>query len=416
MDMIAAAGAALGWNVLREDLPLPLCVLRGGALERNIARFQEFSDASGVLLCPHAKTSMTPALFRRQLEAGCWGLTFATMTQVEVGRRHGVQRIFYANQLVGAADIRYVCGELRRDPGFEFYCLVDSVAGVELLASRVAAADPGRRVNVLVEGGLAGGRCGVRDVETAVSVAEAVRAAGSQLALVGVEGFEGLLQFREAGRRSADAREFLRFLVSIAETLDGRGLFSAGSAASAGSAGEVLLSAGGSAFYDLVIEELSAARLSRPARVILRSGCYLTQDWGLYDGLLADLHQRSGSAEPALEPALEVWTQVLSVPEPDRVILSAGRRDFGQDAGNPVALTHVRRGSAVGRSLREAGWQMTAVSDQHAHMTVPAGHGVSVGDLVALGPSHPCTTFDKWRVLYLVDDDYNVTETVATYF
>ncbi len=347
------------------------------------------------------------ALFRRQLTAGCWGLTFATMTQVEVGRRHGVQRIFYANQLVGAADIRYVCGELRRDPGFEFYCLVDSVAGVELLASRVAAADPGRRVNVLVEGGLAGGRCGVRDVATAVSVAEAVQTAGSQLALVGVEGFEGLLQFRESGRRPADAREFLRFLVAIAEALDGRGLFSDG---------EVLLSAGGSAFYDLVIEELSAARLSRPARVVLRSGCYLTQDWGLYDGLLADLHQRSGSAEPDLEPALEVWTQVLSLPEQDRVILSAGRRDFGQDAGNPVALTHVRRGSAVGRSLREAGWQMTAVSDQHAHMTVPPGHGVSVGDLVALGPSHPCTTFDKWRVLYLVDDDYNVTETVATYF
>jgi D-serine dehydratase len=418
MDMIAPAGAALGWNVLREDLPLPLCVLRGGALERNIARFQEFSDASGVLLCPHAKTSMTPALFRRQLTAGCWGLTFATMTQVEVGRRHGVQRIFYANQLVGAADIRYVCGELRRDPGFEFYCLVDSVAGVELLASRVAAADPGRPVNVLVEGGLAGGRCGVRDVATAVSVAEAVQTAGSQLALVGVEGFEGLLQFREAGRRAADAREFLRFLVSIAEALDGRGLFSSGSVSSGGSGGSpgaVLLSAGGSAFYDLVIEELSAARLSGPARVVLRSGCYLTQDWGLYDGLLADLHQRSGSAEPDLEPALEVWTQVLSVPEPDRVILSAGRRDFGQDAGNPVALTHVRRGS-VGRSLREAGWQMTAVSDQHAHMTVPAGHGVSVGDLVALGPSHPCTTFDKWRVLYLVDDDYNVTETVATYF
>ncbi|MGH3151573.1 MAG: hypothetical protein ACRDOB_12720 [Streptosporangiaceae bacterium] len=407
MDMIAPPGAALGWNVLREDLPLPLCVLRAGALERNIARFQEFSDASGVLLCPHAKTSMTPALFCRQLAAGCWGLTFATTTQVEVGRRHGVQRIFYANQLVGAADIRYVCDELRRDPGFEFYCLADSVAGVELLASRVAAADPGRRVNVLVEGGLAGGRCGVRDVATAVSVAEAVRAAGEQLALVGVEGFEGLLQYREAGRRSADAREFLRFLVAIAESLDAQGLFSSG---------EVLLSAGGSALYDLVIEELSAARLSRPARVVLRSGCYLTQDWGIYGGLLADLHQRRGSDEPDLEPALEVWSQVLSVPEPDLVILSAGRRDFGQDAGNPVALTHVRRGSAHGRSLREAGWQMTAVSDQHAHMTVPADHGVSVGDLVALGPSHPCTTFDKWRVLYLVDDDYNVTETVATCF
>jgi D-serine dehydratase len=405
--MIPPTGTASGWNVLREDLPLPLCVLRGGAVERNLAEFQRFSEARGVLLCPHAKTSMSPALFGLQLGAGCWGLTFATCAQLKVARHHGVQRVFYANQLVGAADIRYVCDELRRDPGFEFYCLVDSVGGVQLLAERVTQADPGRRLNVLIEGGLAGGRCGVRDIRTAVRVAEAVRAAGAHLALVGVEGFEGLVQYREASRREADVREFLGFLAGIAETLDDRDLFEAG---------EVLLSAGGSAFYDLVIEELKAARLRRPARVILRSGCYLTQDWGAYASLLADIHRRTGSAEPALEPALEVWAQVLSVPEPGLIILSAGRRDFGQDAGNPVALTHVRRGSAERRPLREAGWRMTAVSDQHAHMTVPPGHGVEVGDLVGLGPSHPCTTFDKWRILYLVDDDYNVTETIPTYF
>ena len=360
-----------------------------------------------MLLCPHAKTSMSPALFGRQLGAGCWGLTFATCAQLKVARRHGVQRVFYANQLVGAADIRYVCDELRRDPGFEFYCLVDSVGGVQQLAQRVAQADPGRRLNVLIEGGLAGGRCGVRDVGTAVTVAEAVRAAGAHLALVGVEGFEGLVQYREAGRREADVRQFLGFLADIAEALDDRDLFEVG---------EVLLSAGGSAFYDLVIEELKQTRLRRPPKVILRSGCYLTQDWGAYDALLADIHRRTESAEPALEPALEVWAQVLSIPEPELIILSAGRRDFGQDAGNPVALTHVRRGSAERRPLREADWRMTAVSDQHAHMTVPPGHGVEVGDLVALGPSHPCTTFDKWRILYLVDDDYNVTETIPTYF
>jgi D-serine dehydratase len=405
--MIRPTGTPSGLNVLREDLPLPLCVLRDAAVERNLARFQRFSEARGVLLCPHAKTSMSPALFGRQLGAGCWGLTFATCAQLKVARRHGVQRVFYANQLVGAADIRYVCDELRRDPGFEFYCLVDSVGGVQQLAQRVAQADPGRRLNVLIEGGLAGGRCGVRDVGTAVTVAEAVRAAGAHLALVGVEGFEGLVQYREAGRREADVRQFLGFLADIAEALDDRDLFEVG---------EVLLSAGGSAFYDLVIEELKQTRLRRPPKVILRSGCYLTQDWGAYDALLADIHRRTESAEPALEPALEVWAQVLSIPEPELIILSAGRRDFGQDAGNPVALTHVRRGSAERRPLREADWRMTAVSDQHAHMTVPPGHGVEVGDLVALGPSHPCTTFDKWRILYLVDDDYNVTETILTYF
>jgi D-serine dehydratase len=234
-----------------------------------------------------------------------------------------------------------------------------------------------------------------------------VLAAGPHLALAGVEGFEGLAQFRDAGRREADVREFLGFLVRIAETLDDRGLFQAG---------PVLLSAGGSAFYDLVIGQLKAARLSRPHQVIVRSGCYLTQDWGAYAGLQADLQRRAGSAGPDLEPALEVWAQVLSAPEPGLVILSAGRRDFGQDAGNPVALTHVRRGTAERRPLRDSGWQMTAVSDQHAHMTVRPGHGAEVGDLIALGPSHPCTTFDKWRVVHLVDDDYNLLEAIPTYF
>src|SRR5260370_41049113 len=105
--MIAPMRAASPQNVLREDLPLPLCVLRGGAIERNITRFQRFTESGGVLLCPHAKTAMSPALFGRQLAAGCWGLTFATCAQREVARRHGVPPVLDANQLVGAADIRY---------------------------------------------------------------------------------------------------------------------------------------------------------------------------------------------------------------------------------------------------------------------------------------------------------------------
>lgn len=393
--------------MLREDVALPACVLRSGELDRNLTRFQRFCDEAGVLLAPHAKTSMTPALFKRQLAAGAWGLTFASMAQVRVARQHGVGRVFYANELVGAGDIRYVCAELRGDPDFDFYCLADSVAGVELLAERVASADPGRRINVLVECGLPGGRCGVRDVASAVEVAEAVHAASAQLALAGVEGFEGLVQASEANTHEAEVREFLAFLVAAARAIDGRDLFDRR---------DILLSAGGSAYFDLVIDELRPASLSRPHHVVLRSGCYLIHDRGKYEQLLADLHQRAHRDEPVLEAALEVWAQVLSAPEPGLIILSAGRRDFGHDAGNPVAVTHVARGSQARRSLRDAGWEMIGLSDQHAHMAVPPGHGVKVGDLVALGPSHPCTTLDKWRTIYLVDDDYYVTEAAETCF
>ena len=224
-----------------------------------------------MLLCPHAKTTMAPALFRRQLAAGSWGLTFATGPQVRAAREHGVPRIFYANELVGAADIRYVCAELRRDPGFEFYCLVDSVAGVRLLAERVAAERPGRPVNVLVEGGLAGpaAACGTWPPRSRWRRRSAPRPRTWPWS--GVEGFEGLARSRDDGDREPVVREFLAFLVQIAAALDSRDLFDVP---------EVLLTAGGSAFSDVVIDVLTGARLRRPTRVMLRSGCYLTRGLG----------------------------------------------------------------------------------------------------------------------------------------
>jgi len=392
-----------GWNILREEIPMPVCVLLESAMERNLTQLQRFADASGVLLAPHGKTSMSPELFERQVAHGCWGLTVATCHQLRVARHYGISRVLYANQLVGRAEIRYVCEEMRRDPEFEFYCLVDSVAGVDLLAERVAAAEPGRPVQVLIEGGFLGGRCGTRSLSEAMHIARAVRGRSPYLALVGVEGFEGLLQYRAPDRREADVREFLRFLVSIAERIDRLDLFDAR---------DVVLSAGGSAFYDVVVDEFAHASLKGSTRVVLRSGCYLTHDSGIYGNLLQDINRRT-STPLAFEPALEVWAQVLSTPEPGLVVVSAGRRDFGEDAGNPAVVKHARQG--VVRASSEA-WRVTGVSDQHAHIHAPEGHGIAVGDLIALGPSHPCTTFDKWRVLHLVDKNYTVVDTVRTWF
>jgi D-serine dehydratase len=394
--------AEAGWNVLAEDLPFPVCVLVRDRLEHNIAAMQRYADAAGVLLCPHGKTTMSPQLFELQLEAGCWGLSLATCHQVQIARRHGVQRILYANELVGSAEVRLICDELQRDPDFDFYCLVDSVAGVELLAAPVAKLS--RPLRVLLEVGFTGGRAGVRELDTAVEVAEAV-AGTPQLTLVGVEGFEGLLRNRGDGHVAA-VGDFLGFLVEVAEELDRRGLFAVS---------DPLLSAGGSSYFDLVVDRLRAARVSGTPRVVLRSGCYVTHDYGMYDELLGDIRARAGRAAPMLLPALEVWGQVLSRPEPKLAIVSAGRRDFSHDAGLPVPIRHAKRGATLASTVA-SGWSVAGVSDQHAHIHIPTDAPVEVGDLVGLGPSHPCTTFDKWRVIYLVDPDYRVVDVVRTWF
>jgi D-serine dehydratase len=39
-----------------------------------------------------------------------------------------------------------------------------------------------------------------------------------------------------------------------------------------------------------------------------------------------------------------------------------------------------------------------------------------VGQLVGCGISHPCTTFDKWRWMPVVDDVYRVVDAVSVNF
>jgi D-serine deaminase-like pyridoxal phosphate-dependent protein len=408
--------SAVGANMLREDLPLPVCTLRDTALRANSAALPRFLAAVGretgadVVLAPHGKTTMSPALFRRQLDDGCHGITLATVRQVRVARHFGITRVLLANELVGAREIDWVVAELRRDPAFAFTCLVDSVAGVERLAARAAANPAGRPLDVLVEAGYSGGRCGVRTPDEGVAVARAVRRAAPLLRLAGVEGYEGLLQTSPAEGRDEAAAAVVRFVADLARELDREGLLD--------DADPVLLSAGGSSFYDLAARILAGPALRRPTRIIVRSGCYLTHDTGLYEPLLARLVERDPLARAeglGFSPALEVWTSVLSVPEPGLAVLGAGRRDFGEDAGPPRLARHVRDGEELHTPCL-AGARIERVSDQHAMVALPECTGLHVGDLVALSPSHPCTTFDKWRAIHVVDDATTVVETVRTYF
>src|SRR5436190_5705802 len=151
-----------GWNVLRSDVPLPLAVLKESALAHNRQWMKRFLALSGAQFAPHGKTTMAPQLFQMQLEDGAWGITLATMQQVQVARRFGCQRILLANEITDPRAMEYIVKELARDESFEFHCLVDSVAGVEALAGAAKQHGLRRPLEVLLEGGLAGGRTGCR--------------------------------------------------------------------------------------------------------------------------------------------------------------------------------------------------------------------------------------------------------------
>jgi len=396
--------AAQRWNLLRGDMPFPLAVLRADAMRRNSAWMADFARRNGLDLCPHGKTTMAPQLWSLQLADGAWGITVATIQQLEVARRFGVPRAILANQPVGRLAVD-TCFAALADPRFDLFVLADSEPVVAGLAAGAARAKLLRPLKVLLEVGAPGGRTGARTTDAALAVARAVRAAPG-LALAGVEAFEGILP------DTAGVDAFLDRLVATAAACAAEHLFESD---------EILLTAGGTAFFDRVAPRLAAAPpLGRPVRRVLRSGCYLTHDSIGYTEAYARMRAEAAPAldyPPGdLEAAMEVWTYVQSTPEPGRAILTCGKRDISHDSAMPVPLRRFRPGEDAAPRAIGPFHRVTALNDQHAYLTGPDDGRLRVGDMVALGIGHPCTTFDKWQVIPLVDESWTVAGAVRTFF
>ena len=340
-------------------------------------------------------------------------MTLATVQQLRICRDFGIGPRGHGEPARRPTGDRYVLGELRRDPEFDFYCVVNSVANVEQLAAAAGAASPGRPLQLLLEGGMDGGRTGCRTLETALAVARAVKAAGPHLALRGVEGFEGLVHTNSPEADAATVARFLDFSSRSPSPASGAELFAHD---------RLILSAGGSAFYDLVVDRFRRAGLERDFLLVTRSGCYLTHDSKMYQEAFEQVKKRKPGLDnlgPGLVPAFEVWAYVQSRPEPKKAILTVGKRDISYDVDLPVPLKWVRpRPGVAAGDIAElgAGYVVTGLNDQHCHLTVPANSPLAVGDMVAFGVSHPCTTFDKWQVIPVVDDAYTVVSAIKTYF
>ncbi|WP_051898961.1 amino acid deaminase [Sciscionella sediminilitoris] len=394
-----AAFAAERPNIFTDGFHSPLLVLDDAAMRHNVDVLARLADARGIALAPHGKTTMAPRLFERQLRAGAWGITAATFSQVRVYRAFGVSRVLLANQLVDPVAIAWIAAESARDPGFEFSCFLDSSAGIEIAENALAGTD--FQLPVLIELGGAGGRTGVRDVAAAVELAQAV-AASPALRLAGVGGYEAALAHGAESDALSTVDGYLRALRELVDRC--APLFP----------GQVLVTAGGSAYFDQVTEVLTEPW---PAGLdvlpVLRSGAYLTHDSGFYEGLSPlGAHQRLAGYE-RLRPAMRLWARVSSKPDADLALLTLGRRDVSFDQGMPSAEVIRREGKTVALS----GVTVTKLNDQHAYCALGPGADIRVGDWIGLGASHPCTVFDKWQLIPVLDTDgETVLEFVRTYF
>ncbi|EIK96024.1 hypothetical protein PMM47T1_13730 [Pseudomonas sp. M47T1] len=393
-------GAAVPGDNLLTNVSLPALVLHREALEHNIRWMQAFVTASGAVLAPHGKTSMAPALFERQLQQGAWGITLATAVQTHAAYLAGVRRVLMANQLVGVANMRLVA-DLLLNPDFDFHCLVDHVDQVGALGEFFA--QRGQHLNVMIEYGVVGGRCGCRSEAEVMALATAI-AAQPALRLTGIEGYEGVIR---GDQEVGEIRVFAASLVSLALQLQDAGAFALA---------KPIVTASGSAWYDLIAEAFDAHAARGRFLAVLRPGSYVAHDHGIYKDAQQGVLARREDLSEGLRPALEVWAHVQSLPEPGHAVVALGKRDVAYDAGLPQPLMRYQAGVLAAAGDDVTACVVTKVMDQHAFMTVAPGVELHIGDIIAFGTSHPCLTFDKWRVGCIVDEQLNVVEAFTTQF
>ncbi|MGX1028432.1 D-serine deaminase-like pyridoxal phosphate-dependent protein [Streptomyces ambofaciens] len=385
-------------NLFTGGFTTPVLALSAERLEHNLKLMETYSARHGLAFAPHGKTSMAPQLFHRQIEHGAWGITLAVPHQVRVARAFGVRRVFLANELVDAAALNWISAELDADPDFRFVCYVDSVRGVGLMDAALTAAGASRPLDVVVE--LAAGegaRTGVRTEVECAAVADAVAGART-LRLAGVAGYEGEVPDADPERVHA----WLRRLVALAVDFDKAGRFDG--------LDEIVLSAGGSAWFDAVADVFAEVpALSRPVLKLLRSGAYVSHDDGHYRELTPF---NRVPEEGALEPAFRLWSQVVSRPSPEQAFTNAGKRDAAYDLHLPFA--QVVRRDGVERPA--TGIEVTGLSDQHAWVRTTGEADLEVGDWLGTGLSHPCTSFDKWQLIPVAEADGTVVDYIRTFF
>lgn len=368
-----------------SDLVTPVLTVQESALAHNEDTVFAWARAQGVLLAPHGKTTMAPALWQRLLDAGAWGISVATPWQAEVAVDAGVSTVLIANAVTDAAAASRLGELLAADAGLRILCWADSVAGVGILAA--ALADAARPLDVLVELGGARGRTGARTVEEGERIAAAISAAPG-LRLAGVAGYEGPFGPDRSDAAVAAVDGYLQTLIDLHERIE----YPDGI--------RPVLSAGGSSFPDRAAAVLTR---SEGADVVLRSGAFQIHDDGFYSRM-SPFGPLTGTAP--LRSAMHAWARVVSQPEEGLALLDAGRRDVPFDLDLPVP--------------QSVDGEITALNDQHAFLRLADGARAAVGDVVRLGLSHPCTAFDKWRVVAVIDDpdaaDPRVIGAVATCF
>ncbi len=397
-----------GWNLLAEDVSFPIAVLDEKALIKNAKWMQDFSEHSNVKLAPHGKTSMSPELFKLQIAQGSWGVTLATVPQVINAYQSGINRIILANQLIGKYHFKLIA-DLIEIGDIEFYCFVDSLENAIALDNYFSSRQVS--LNILIELGVEGGRCGWRDTKNIMPLVNILTKSDS-LQLCGLSFYEGVIHGDDAYNKVCS---FINDVKVLAEDLYDKKAFSTEN---------IIITGAGSAWYDVVAKELASINTAENTAekftftIIIRPGCYLIHDTGIYQDAQDSIVERSQLAcdiSGDLTSSLELWAYVHSIPELGFAIVGLGKRDVAFDAGLPTPEYIYHPGEDEPTKV-DNDYAVIKIMDQHCMMKVSHKTTLKAGDIVIFSSSHPCLTFDKWRNVSVRNEHFIIDKTIETFF
>ena len=401
--------AGRGWRPQDGRMALPLLSLDLTTFELNAEAVLRHLATEGALIAPHAKTPMSVAIARGLQEAGAWGVTVADARQASVMLEGGLSRLILANQVGGPGGARRLAALLWHHPMAEVHTFVDSVEGVDALASAWQAENSRGKgmpdLGLMIE--LGAGRAGIRDDQAAVGLMEHILTLPAEcgLRLSGIAGYEGaaVVADEKESERRVDA--LMERMAALHAAMRGR----------LGPGAPLILTAGGSLWFDRVLAMLGPAAVADGrTRLILRSGALFFSDHGVYKRGFAAMEKRGVGFAGRIMPALRLWAEVLSAPESGLLICGLGMRDAASDQGVPMPLKIWRDGKEAGAADHLF---IEKFNDQHAFVRFGSdGPRPAIGDVIEFGLSHPCTNIDRHGLIWGLDADHKVRCVLPTAF
>lgn len=332
-----------------DMLDTPALVIDVEIVEANIARTVEIAQAAGARLRPHIKTHRMLAVAQLQIDAGAQGICCAKTGEAEVFADGGIDDIFIANQVVGAAKLRRLRALAER---VRLAVGVDHPDQIDLLSQAFQSADP---LDICIEIDVGQRRTGVVEPHEAVDLAQRILDSPG-LVLRGVYTHEG---HDYAAQDDAD-------LAVIADQAQRQMLEAAQAIRDAtGVPCEVSMGSTPSLFarkFHAGIDEL------RPGTAVFNDGSHANflghTDWC----------------------AATVLATVVNLPAPDRVVVDAGAKALTSDRRGPSILENSGFGLVVGQP--EA--TIVSLSDEHGVLSVPDAGAYTIGGVIRIIPNHIC--------------------------